>query len=918
MFKSSSNYTNAIRLPEKIKYYGKGCFMSAVFTEPVVFDGVEEFDDYAFSGTVFKMYVEFSDSLKRIGDSAFYDSNINSYGTLNIPKSVEEIGDNAFDSGRYSHIYFWGGIPTKLGNSIFSIYDHINFTIFYPSEYPEWEEYLANTDEINWLPPGCKDRFKVFQSICTVSVHDPYGNVTDIKNNKFSKISVPEIELKEGDRLYGWYTQEDYQAVTTRYDFENTFLLEDLALYARLDTADCRVIFETDCDVKIPEQCVPAGQTAVNPGTIETPGRFFSKWVIKEEKDSSAAFDFTTSLYEDITLRAVWTDIGNVQIKAPKTVFSYTGKPITIPGLQVFLDRKELEEGKDYTVRYSSNVNYGLAFCVVRLRGDYSGAHLVPFFIKKAVIDTVEEESDVVLSKRCVAKYNGKVQKIKPTLVMKNKDSNYVLKEGKDYKITFEGTNRNEDDYDEDAFRLPGYYEVTIEGKGNFQGTMQYYQVITDKKDIAKASVKVVGNCNYTGEQVTPKVEVKYGGKLLSDEEEDYPEYYVEYGENISAGKGTIYIYATEESDYFGVKKVTFDIKGKSLKKASFNGIGDFVYNGRELTHGNLKVVSDGKELKGISAEVYEAELETKDLSDYDFTYEYSGNKNVGKAEIVFRGINGFSGEVKKNFNILPKALDSSFLIKVNEKVQYSPQGAKPAVVVIWGGTRLTEGKDFSVTYSKNRKLGKATAKITGKGNYKGSTTAGFEIVKADISSFDVVVADVIFRKKAYFGKPAIYVFDDLGNALKEGKNFNKNVVYRYVNDTKVVSGKESVVRKAGDEVDKKDCIPVGTELEATVSGINEHIGEAKGRFKVISSSIANAKVKVANQEYKGVSVVPSKKDISVVVGKEELDESDFEIVYCCNNVKRGTATVIIRGVGDYGGIKTAKFVIKARGTRRI
>ena len=47
--------------------------------------------------------------------------------------------------------------------------------------------------------------------------------------------------------------------------------------------------------------------------------------------------------------------------------------------------------------------------------------------------------------------------------------------------------------------------------------------------------------------------------------------------------------------------------------------------------------------------------------------------------------------------------------------------------------------------------------------------------------------------------------------------------------------------------------------------------------------------------------------------GKTVLDSSDFEIVSYANNVNKGTATVTIKGVGNYGGTKTVTFKITQR-----
>ena len=59
----------------------------------------------------------------------------------------------------------------------------------------------------------------------------------------------------------------------------------------------------------------------------------------------------------------------------------------------------------------------------------------------------------------------------------------------------------------------------------------------------------------------------------------------------------------------------------------------------------------------------------------------------------------------------------------------YSGKAIKPSVKVKLGGKTLKKGTDYTLTYSNNKKVGKASVKITGIGNYKGSKTVHFKII---------------------------------------------------------------------------------------------------------------------------------------------------------------------------------------------
>ena len=44
------------------------------------------------------------------------------------------------------------------------------------------------------------------------------------------------------------------------------------------------------------------------------------------------------------------------------------------------------------------------------------------------------------------------------------------------------------------------------------------------------------------------------------------------------------------------------------------------------------------------------------------------------------------------------------------------------------------------------------------------------------------------------------------------------------------------------------------------------------------------------------------------------LGDDCYEIVKYDNNVSKGKAFITIKGIGDYGGVKTVKFTIKSKG----
>lgn len=64
----------------------------------------------------------------------------------------------------------------------------------------------------------------------------------------------------------------------------------------------------------------------------------------------------------------------------------------------------------------------------------------------------------------------------------------------------------------------------------------------------------------------------------------------------------------------------------------------------------------------------------------------------------------------------------------------YTGKAIKPSITIKDGNKKLVSGTDYTVTYKNNTKPGKATATITGKGNYTGTKTLTFKIVPKKVT----------------------------------------------------------------------------------------------------------------------------------------------------------------------------------------
>lgn len=114
------------------------------------------------------------------------------------------------------------------------------------------------------------------------------------------------------------------------------------------------------------------------------------------------------------------------------------------------------------------------------------------------------------------------------------------------------------------------------------------------------------------------------------------------------------------------------------------------------------------------------------------YAVTYANNKNVGTATVTITAIEGggYKGSYTKTFIIVRDSVKGCGVSKLKKKYKYTGKKIKPNIKVTVNGHTLKKGTDYTLTYKNNIKVGKASIVIKGKGNYKGSRTVYFKIVK--------------------------------------------------------------------------------------------------------------------------------------------------------------------------------------------
>lgn len=134
-----------------------------------------------------------------------------------------------------------------------------------------------------------------------------------------------------------------------------------------------------------------------------------------------------------------------------------------------------------------------------------------------------------------------------------------------------------------------------------------------------------------------------------------------------------------------------------------------------------------------------------------DFGVSYANNINVGNADVTVNGKGDFRMfSSKAKFTIVTKSISGVSVANIVDQV-YTGSAVTPKLIITDGLKVLTEKEDYTLTYSNNINEGTAKVKITGIGNYSGSTSAQFNIVKMnDTQSF---ISRFIYNAGVFFSK---------------------------------------------------------------------------------------------------------------------------------------------------------------------
>lgn len=293
-------------------------------------------------------------------------------------------------------------------------------------------------------------------------------------------------------------------------------------------------------------------------------------------------------------------------------------------------------------------------------------------------------------------------------------------------------------------------------------------------------------------------------------------------------------------------------------------------------------------------------------VQDTDFVVEVNNNKpysGVYKVKVTGKGL--YTGSVEMYYKIegnnaaKKKLLDSNAISLDNDGFEYDGQVHKPVITVKDGDTVLEEGKGYTVSFNNDSSMGLGVyyVYIYGAGDYIFNSSSVYKTYRIGTSLED---ATITVKDKTYTGSAISFSSGDIEVKLKNGKvlNYSGN------------SGSSSEFTATSTDINVGEGTVV---IKGIGTGDNTYVGSVEKKFKILPYDISSATVyaSVSSQTYTGAALKPTPTSVYGYVPNYTVlkQGTDYELVYS-NNVNAGTATLIVRGKGNYTGDNKKTFTI--------
>ena len=400
------------------------------------------------------------------------------------------------------------------------------------------------------------------------------------------------------------------------------------------------------------------------------------------------------------------------------------------------------DEGSTWSTTEPTRTDEGTTTVYVRVQGQTNYASATITISAKELTS-----SDVSLSQTSFT-YNGSAQ----TPVITVTEGSETLTEDTDYTVSYSEANPTD----------AGTYTVTVEGKGNYTGTVSKQFTITKAPATAPTVVGYEGT--YDGEAHRVAVTGGSGGTIVYSKDQTNWSETAPTATNVS--ETTVYVKVQGDSNHNDSEVVsgTITITEKAITVTAEDKSKTYGEEDPELTY-QVEGLVGTDTLNGALSR--ESGNDVKN-GGYAITQGTLTNGNNTNYTITFK---------QGTFTINAKALTSNDVSLSSDTFTYNGNAQTPDVTVTDGSKPLTADTDYTVSYSETNPTdaGEYTVTVEGKGNYTGTVEKTYTInyLLGDIDADGDV--DVIDLQMLYNHVAEISLITDEGqlkraNIVTDGK----------------------------------------------------------------------------------------------------------------------------------------------------
>ena len=466
-------------------------------------------------------------------------------------------------------------------------------------------------------------------------------------------------------------------------------------------------------ELKKPEVTVKQGETTLTLDTDYTLSNNGGIYVGQYDVTVTGKGNYTGTASQ--TYNIIAQEAGSFVVTLSTESVVYTGGEQK-PAVTVKKGDVTLNEGTDYTVMYIDNINVGMATVTVRGKGNYEGTVNKTFFITPKTLT-----GDMVTLSASSFIYNGVQQRPGVTV------SDHDFLTSNDYYITNEG-----------GVNI-GSYNVIITGKSNYTGTVtKQFSITPLSLNDANIVLYEMASNIYDGKPKNPGVREVTVGTLVVPT----TGYTTSVSPNINVG--TVTMTVTGKDNFTGSAETTFVIMPKPLT-SSMMTLTPTVFNYNGTVQKPSVTVKDGKVIL---------------TEDTDYTLTNEGGKEAGTYEVTVKGIGNYTDEATQSFIIVSSGANTFVVTLETSEYTFDGTAHKPAVTVTMEERTLSEGTDYTLTYSKNTNAGTALVTVKGVGDYTGEQVKTFTILPKALTDAMVTLDKTSFIYNEKVQKPEVTVAD--------------------------------------------------------------------------------------------------------------------------------------------------------------